>query len=155
MRTGLLPGGTAVGLALAESVDLLRDSQAPSRVVVLLTDGEDNVRTVRPVEAAAIAEALGVRVYTIGIARPDARQGIVDELALRFIADRTNGQYFRASEIEDLDDAYAKIDALERARLETEAFTVFRERALWFAIPAIALILLELIAHATWWRRAP
>ena len=155
MRSGLLPGGTAVGLALAEAVDLLRDSEAPSRIVVLLTDGEDNVRTVRPVDAAGIAEALGVRVYTIAIAEPDAYQGVVDELALRFIADRTGGQYFRASEIEDLENAYAAIDALERARLDTEEFTVFRERMPWFLLPAMALILLELLGRATWWRRAP
>ena len=155
VRTGLLRGGTAIGLALAASLDLLRDSPAASRVVVLLTDGEDNVRTVRPTEAAAIADALGVRVYTIGIARPDARQGVVDELALRLIAERTDGQYFRASEIDDLENAYAEIDALERARLDSEVFTVFRERALWFLIPAIALILLEIVARATWWRRAP
>lgn len=155
VRPGLVQGGTAVGLALAKSVDLLRDSDAPSRVVVLLTDGQDNVRTVRPVEAAAIAEALGVRVYTIGIAQADERQGIVDELALRFIADRTGGQYFRASELSDLEDAYSEIDSLERSRLDTETFTVFRERALWFVIPAVALILLELVGHATWWRRAP
>ena len=155
VRTGLLPGGTAVGLALARSVDLLQESDAASRVVVLLTDGEDNVRTVRPVDAAGIAEALGVRVYTIGIAQPDAVQGVVDELALRFIADRTGGEYFRASAVADLESAYAQIDALERARLDSERFTVFRERALWFLIPAMALILLELGGRATWWRRAP
>ena len=155
VQTGLVPGGTAVGLALARSVDLLQESTAPSRVVVLLTDGEDNVRTVRPVDAAGIAEALGVRVYTIGIAQADARQGVVDELALRFIADRTGGEYFRASEINDLESAYAEIDALERARLDNERFTVFRERALWFLIPALALILLELGGRASWWRRAP
>ncbi len=155
MRTGLLPGGTAVGLALARSVDLLRESDAPSRIVVLLTDGEDNVRTVRPVDAAGIAEALGVRVYTIAIADPGAYQGVVDELALRFIADRTGGEYFRASEPGDLEAAYAAVDALERARLDTEEFTVFRERMPWFLIPAMALILLELLGRATWWRRAP
>lgn len=155
VRNGLLRGGTAVGLALAESVDLLRTSGAPSRAVVLLTDGEDNVRLVRPVQAAAIAEALGVRVYTIGVATPDARQGIVDELALRFIAETTDGQYFRAAEIDDLENAYAEIDALERARVGAETFTLYRELAFWFLIPGIALILLELAAHATWWRRAP
>ena len=151
----LLPDGTAVGLALAESIDLLRTSSAPSRAVVLLTDGEDNVRTVRPVQAAAIAQALGVRIYTIGIIRGDAIQGVVDEVALRFIAATTDGQYFRAEEITDLENAYAEIDALERARVGAERFTSYRELAPWLLVPGLLLILLELLAHATWWRRAP
>jgi len=153
--SGLLPDGTAVGLALAESIDLLRTSSAPSRAVVLLTDGEDNVRTVRPVQAAAIAQALGVRLYTIGIIRADAIQGIVDEVALRFIAETTDGQYFRAAEIDDLENAYAAIDALERARVGAERFTSYRDLAPWFLLAGLALILLEILAHATWWRRAP
>ncbi len=155
VQNGLVREGTAIGLALAESIDLLRDSTAPSRAVVLLSDGEDNVRIVRPVQAAAIAEALGVRVYTIGVAMPDARQGVVDELALRFIAETTDGRYFRAAEIEDLENAYTEIDALERARVGAERFTRLREVAFWFLIPGILLVLLELAAHATWWRRAP
>lgn len=153
--TNLLPGGTAVGLALAESIDLLRTSSAPSRAVVLLTDGENNVTTIRPVQAAAIAQALGVRLYTIGIIRNDALQGIVDEVALRFIAATTDGQYFRAAEITDLENAYAEIDALERARVGAERFTSYRELAPWFLVPGLLLILLEVLAHATWWRRAP
>ena len=150
-----LPGGTAVGLALAESIDLLRTSNAPSRAVVLLTDGENNVTTIRPVQAAAIAQALGVRLYTIGIIRGDAIQGVVDEVALRFIAATTDGQYFRAEEITDLENAYAEIDALERARVGAERFTSYRDLAPWFLVPGLILILLELLAHATWWRRAP
>ena len=155
VHSGLLRDGTAVGLALAESLDLLRDSTAPSRVAVLLTDGEDNIRIVRPVEAAAIAQALGIRVYTIGVATPDAIQGVVDELALRFIAEATGGQYFRAAEIDDLENAYASIDALEKARVGAQEFTRYRELAAWFLLPGLGLALLELLAHATWWRRAP
>ena len=155
VRQGLVPEGTAVGLALAESVELLRASTAPSRAVVLLTDGEDNIRTVRPVQSARIAEALGILVYTIGVTPSDAPQGVVDELALRFIAERTGGQYFRAAEIADLENAYSAIDALERSKVGSSPFTRYRELSFWFLIPAGALILTELAAHATWWRRAP
>ena len=155
LQSGLLPDGTAIGLALAESVDLLRDSSAPSRAVVLLTDGEDNISTLRPVEAAAIAEALGVRVYTIGVVEEDARQGFVDELALQYIARLTEGSYFRANDAADLENAYREIDELERARVGGETFTRYRELAPWFLVPGLLLILLELAAHASWWRRAP
>ncbi len=155
VRNGLLREGTALGLALAESIDLLRNSEAPSRVVVALTDGEDNIRIVRPVEAAAIARALDIRVYTIGVTRPDASATTVDELALRFIAEETGAQYFRATERDELEDAYAEIDALEKAHIGTEDFTRFVDLTPWLLVPGIILILLELGAHATWWRRAP
>ena len=155
VRTGLLRDGTAVGLALAESVDLLRESTAPSRAVVLLTDGEDNVRTVRPVQAAAVAKALGVRVYTIGVTDPEGEQGRIDELALQFIAVETGGAYFHATQPDELESAYEQIDALERAQVGDDTFTRYRELAPWFLIPALALVALELAAHASWWRRAP
>lgn len=155
VKSGLLVDGTAIGLALAEAVDLVRESDAASRVVVLLTDGENNQETVRPVEAAAIAEVLGVRVYTIGITDESARQGPVDELALRYIADLTGGQYFRATDPTGLESAYRAIDRLERERVGGETFTRYRELAFWFLIPGIALIILEVAARSTWWRRAP
>ena len=155
VQSGLLVDGTAIGLALAEAVDLVRESDAASRAVVLLTDGENNQETVRPVEAAAIAEVLGVRVYTIGITDESARQGPVDELALRFVADLTGGQYFRATDPTGLESAYRAIDRLERERVGGEIFTRYRELAFWFLIPGIALIVLEVGARSTWWRRAP
>lgn len=155
VQSGLVADGTAIGLALAEAVDLVRESDATSRVVVLLTDGENNQETVRPVEAAAIAEVLGVRVYTIGITDETAQQGPVDELALRYIADLTGGQYFRATDPAGLKSAYRAIDRLERERVDGETFTRYRELAFWFLIPGIALIVLEVAAHSTWWRRAP
>ena len=156
VRTGLLRGGTAIGLALAASLDLLRDSPAASRVVVLLTDGEDNVRTVRPHRSRRHRGCARRARPTPSVSRARTRARVSSTNSpSRFIAERTDGQYFRASEIDDLENAYAEIDALERARLDSEVFTVFRERALWFLIPAIALILLEIVARATWWRRAP
>ena len=109
----------------------------------------------RPVEAAAIARALDIRVYTIGVTRPDASATTVDELALRFIAEETGAQYFRATERDELEDAYAEIEALEKARVGAEDFTRFIDLAPWLLVPGIVLILLELVAHATWWRRAP
>jgi Ca-activated chloride channel family protein len=155
LRNGLLREGTALGLALAESIDLLRESEAPSRAIVALTDGQDSIRIVRPVEAAAIARALGIRIYTIGIARPNESSATVDELALRFVAEETAGVFFRASNLSDLDQAYAQIDALEKSRVGAETFTRFNDLASWLLVPGIVLILLELIAQATWWRRVP
>lgn len=155
VRNGLLREGTALGLALVESIELLRESDAPSRVIVALTDGEDNIRVVRPVEAAAIARALGIRVYTIGVTEIGASATTVDELALRFIAEETGGVYYRATDLAGLTDAYAAIDALEKARVGEETFTRYTDLAAWLLVPAIALILLELVARATWWRRTP
>lgn len=155
LRNGLLREGTALGLALAESIDLLRESEAPSRAIVALTDGQDNIRTIRPVEAAAIARALGIRIYTIGIARPEDSAISVDELALRFIAEETEGVFFRASNLSDLEGAYAEIDALEKSRVGAETFTRYNDIASWLLIPGLILILLEIVAQATWWRRMP
>ena len=155
VRNGLVREGTALGLALTQSIELLRDSNAASRVIVALTDGEDNIRIVRPVEAAAIARALGIRVYTIGVTRLDASAASVDELALRFIAEESGGTYFRATELDQLTEAYAEIDTLEKARVGAETFARHSDIAAWLLVPGIVLILLELVAHATWWRRAP
>ncbi|HJN93986.1 MAG TPA: VWA domain-containing protein [Dehalococcoidia bacterium] len=155
LRNGLLREGTALGLALAESIDLLRASEAPSRAIVALTDGQDNIRTIRPVEAAAIARALDIRIYTIGIAQPDDSAVTVDELALRFVAEETEGVFFRASNLGDLENAYAQIDALEKSRVGAETFTRYNDLASWILIPGLILILLELVAQATWWRRMP
>ncbi len=155
LRNGLLREGTALGLALAQSLDLLRESEAPSRAIVALTDGQDNIRLVRPVEAAAIARALGIRIYTIGVAQVGASAITVDELALRFIAEETDGVFFRASDRRDLEAAFAEIDALEKARVGAETFSRYNDLAAWLLVPGILLILLELLAHATWWRRAP
>ena len=157
VRSGLIPDGTALGLAMAESVDLLRDSQAASRVVVALTDGENNVPGVTTQQAAAIGRALGVRIYTIGLPAGQRSSPAVslNELPLIYAADETGGRYFRAEDAEELAAAYEEIAALERARVGEETLLRSRELAPWLLLAALGLILLEVGARVGPWRRVP
>ena len=157
VRSGIIPDGTALGLAMAESVDLLRESQAASRVVVALTDGENNVPGISTQQAAAVARALGVRIYTIGLPaaqRTSAAVGL-NEIPLIYAADETGGRYFRASDADELAAAYEEIARLERARVGEETLLRSRELAPWLLIAALGLILLEVAARAGPWRRMP
>lgn len=134
-RSGLIDGGTAVGSGLATALNRLRDSEAKSKVVILLTDGVSNAGTVQPNDAAQIAEQLGIRVYTIGVGTrgkalsPVARYATgqyrydyvdveIDEATMKNIADRTGGKYFRATDERKLRDIYGEIDRLEKTRIK-------------------------------------
>ena len=152
-RSGLLPDGTAIGLGLAESLNLLRDSPAKSRVVVLLTDGQNNTGEVTPGAAATLARALDVRVYTIGFVA--GRDGAVDAAALTAIAESTEGRYFDASTVGDLTAAYDEIAGLERSVVGERRFTRYREFAPALAAAALALLVLESALRASWLRRHP
>lgn len=153
VRSGLLPDGTAIGLGLAEALNLLRDSPARSRVVVLLTDGQNNGGEITPGAAAALARALEVRVYTIGFGA--GRPGSVDAAALGQIAEATEGRYFDAATATELSDAYAEIGRLERSVVGERRFTRFREFAPTLAAFAVAALLLEVALRSTWLRRYP
>ena len=157
VRSGIIPDGTALGLAMAEAVDLLRDSQAASRVVVALTDGENNVPGITTQQAAAVARALGVRIYTIGLPAAQRTSPAVslNELPLIYAADETGGRYFRASDADELAAAYAEIAQLERARVGEEMLLRSREIAPALLIAALSLILLEVGARVGPWRRTP
>ena len=156
--TGLLPDGTGIGLGLGEALNMLRDSTAATRTVILLTDGEQNEPTLSPRDAADLAAALKIRVYTIGVvtkSAPGTRASGVDEKLLQDIADRTGGRYFVADSPESLAEVYDEIGKLEKSGIGRERFTRFTELAPWFAIPAAALMALELLLRATWLRRLP
>ena len=158
VHSGLLPDGTAIGLGMSEALNLLRDSPARSRVVVLLTDGQNNSGEVEPLDAAQIAKALGVRVYPIGFLAAEAlTTGIagVDEAALRRIARITDAAYYDAATEQELAQAYRAIGELERSRVGERRFTSFREFAPWFAAAALALITVEAGLRATALRRYP
>lgn len=157
VRSGIIPDGTALGLAMAESVDLLRDSQAASRVVVALTDGENNVPGISTQQAAAVARALGIRIYTIGLPAAQRTSAAValNEIPLIYAADETGGRYFRASDADELAAAYEEIARLERARVGEETLLRSRELAPWLLLAALGLILLEVAARAGPWRRVP
>ena len=166
VEIGMIEDGTAIGTALANAVARLKDSAAKSKVVILLTDGENNAGKIDPETAAKIAEALGVRVYTIGVGKeggapipvehpvygrvyarnPDGSLALtkLDEASLRRIADTTGGQYFRATDAEALKKIYGQILELERTKFEVKEFERAQEYFRFAAVPAVLLLLLEL-----------
>ncbi len=171
VQVGLIEDGTAIGLGLATAVNRLRQSQAKSRTIILLTDGMNNVPTLEPATAAEAARALGMRVYTVGVGRegyapypvddpvfgPSTTriETRIDEDLLRRIAGLTGGEYFRARDPQALRDIFAVIDRLEKTRYETTVSTQYRELMALFAAPALALLLLEAALAATVLRRLP
>ena len=157
-----LPDGTAIGLAVTDAINLLRDSKAQSRTIILLTDGENNRQEVRPLAAARIAETLGVRLYTIGIAGLDldtsrglGTETTVNETALRSMAEVTDGRFFLAQDSDTLAQIYGTIDELERSRVGPERFAAFDELAPYLLAGALALIAAEVLLATFVLRRLP
>jgi Ca-activated chloride channel homolog len=170
VRSGMLEDGTAIGSGLATSVDRLRSSKSKSKVVILLTDGENNGGMIDPNTAKEIAKAVGVRVYTIGVGTegyaPVPVQTIggivmqrekvnIDEKLLKQIASETGGKYFRAKDNEGLVNIYAEIDKLEKSRIEVTALKRYTEKFFPFALAAAVLIFLELFLRMTTFRKFP
>ena len=156
VRSGLIPDGTALGVATMEAIDLLRGSDAASRIVVVLTDGVNNVPDITPNQATAVARAVGVRLYTIGLPTHVRQVGVdLNELTLIYMADETGGVYFRATDSVELADAYHSISDLERERVGDEVFLATRELAPWLLLAAGSLIVCELALRSTRWRRLP
>ena len=156
VRSGLIPDGTALGVATMEAIDLLRGSDAASRIVVVLTDGENNVPDITPNQAAAVARATGVRLYTIGLPSNVRQVGVgFNELTLVYMADETGGVYFRATDARELADAYESVSELERERVGDELFLATEELAPWFLLAAGMLLVLEIAMRSSWWRRVP
>ena len=138
--------GTAIGMAIANGVNRLRHSSAKSKVMILLSDGSNNAGELDPLTAADIANELGVKIYTIGAGTNQAVTLIpnvgyirneIDEQTLQAIAQKTGGQYFRATDEAMLAEVYQQIDALERTTIEVKDYTQYRELFGWFLIPAI------------------
>jgi Ca-activated chloride channel family protein len=154
LKPGLLPDGTAIGMGVSEALTLLRDSAAKSRVVVLLTDGQNNSGEIDPLTAAQLAKALGVRIYTIGFTG-NFGGDTVDRTMLRNMAEPTGGRYFDASTEEDLAAAYREIGDLERSRVGERTFTSFRELAPPLIAVALGLLVVEVVLRSTWLRRYP
>ena len=151
-----LSDGTGIGVGLADALNLLRGSHARSRVVILATDGENNVHRVEPEQAGKIAETLKIRVYTIGIPTANVRpEASLNEKQMRQIAEGTGGSYSRAGSEQGLAEIFNSITALEKSRIERERFTRYHELAPWLLAPAFALIVAELLLGATVFRRAP
>lgn len=168
-RSGLIDGGTAVGSGLATALNRLRDSEAKSKVVILLTDGVSNAGTVQPNDAALIAEQLGIRVYTIGVGTrgkalsPVARYATgqyrydyvdveIDEPTMRNIAERTGGKYFRATDERKLKDIYGEIDRLEKTRIKVTEHRSKHEEYYPFLVVGAAALALGLFLERTFLR---
>jgi Ca-activated chloride channel family protein len=171
VRLGLVEDGTAIGEALAASVGRLADSKAASRVIVLLTDGNNNRGQIDPLTAADLARRLGIRVYTVGVGsqgwfvrmendpilgqRPVQVEARVDEKLLATLAERTGGRFFRARDTEALARIYRRIDALEKSPLPTETRLRYADRYAWPAAGALLVVLLEWTLAQTRLRRVP
>lgn len=152
--------GTAIGSALAVSAKRLKDLEAPSRLVILLTDGRNNAGRISPLEAAQAAAALGIEVYTIGVgAQQRTLFGLLsdglDEDGLTQIAEITGGRYFRATDAESLKGIYDTIDELEPSPAEVIQLVDHEERFRQFLIPGVVLLGLQLLLSSTWLRRGP
>ncbi|MDX1440617.1 MAG: VWA domain-containing protein, partial [Rubricoccaceae bacterium] len=166
VQTGLITDGTAVGTAIATATARLRESEAVSKIIILLTDGENNAGTIDPSTAAELAEALGVKIYSIGVGgegRPprglfDQLTGppsMVDEETLRDVAERSGGRYFRATDAEALRSIYDAISELEKTEIEENTYVDVKERYAWFLWPAVGMFLLSILLETTRLRRIP
>lgn len=162
---------TAIGDGLALAADRLRDTSSKSKVMVLLTDGDNNAGAIEPREAAAIAKELGIKVYTIGIGRNDVvpvpqedefgrtvlvpARFRIDEELLREIAETTGGNYFHASDSTGLAEVYSQIDRLEKSRIEESKYSEYTELFRWFAGSGLALIVSVNLLLETRFRSLP
>ncbi len=164
---------TAIGDALAVAAKRLKDVKAKSKVIILLTDGEQTAGVLQPMEGAKIAKTFGVKVYTIGIGTngevvipepyPDAfgrqvlSRGVfpLDERTLQEVAEETGGKYFRAEDAQRLVDVYAAIDKLEKSPAEGRLYSEYRELYQWFLLPGLALIVGQAVAAGTRFRSLP
>ena len=125
---GLIQDGTAIGMGLAKSVSRLKDSKAKSKVIILLTDGSNNVGSISPMTAASIAKKYGIRIYTIGLGKEsEGDLGAIDYKTLQNIAVSTNGEFYRAQSQAELSKIYQDIDKLEKTKLRVKAYCHLHE----------------------------
>lgn len=174
IKSGMIEDGTAIGNGLATAVARLKDSQAISRVVILLTDGENNRGEVAPVTGAEIAKTFGIRVYTIGVGTRGTAPypvqiqtpfGIqtqirdvevkIDEETLTQIATLTDGKYFRATNNTTLQEIYKEIDKMEKSKIEVREFSRKSEEYMPFAIAGVVLLILSIVLKNTIFRNIP
>ena len=172
LETGQLEDGTAIGTAIATAANRLRRAPGESRVMILMTDGENNRGEIDPITAARAAAAFGIKIYTIGVGSegvapiPIARGLLggyqyanlpvhIDEELLTEIAAITDGQYFRATNEAALDSIYHRIDELEKTEVEVRTYTNYTPRHLPFVALAVLLFVAEWGLLATRWGRVP
>jgi Ca-activated chloride channel family protein len=171
VEIGLIKDGTAVGSAIATSLNRLKISEAKSKVVVLLTDGMNNAGSVDPLAAAKAAKALGIKIYTIGAGTKGAvpfpaqdffgrkvYQNVlidIDDKMLQAIADETNAKYFRAMDTQSLRNVYEEIDRLEKVKIEEHGYKGYKELFSYFLAAAVMMLIIEIILSNTVLLRLP
>lgn len=172
LRSGVVEDGTAIGNGLATAVNRLRESDSKSKVIILLTDGVNNRGQITPLTAADIAKDLKIKVYTIGVGRNgtapypvfDERgrevytvdmKVEIDEKMLREIAERTGGEYFRATDKLSLERIYEQIDSMEKSKVEKFDITHVHEEFLLYVLAAIALLVVEFVVKYIILKRIP
>ena len=164
--------GTAIGSGLSAAVNRIRELKSKSKIVILMTDGVSNAGKVPPLTAAEAAQALGIKVYTIGVGTrglAPVPRGVdmfgrkvygqaevdIDEKTLQEISKKTGAEYFRADNTEALRKIYDRIDKLEKTEVEVKRFVHIKEQFQWVMVPGLALLLLEVLLGNTVWRKLP
>ncbi len=171
LNMNTIEDGTAIGSGLSASLNRLRDLKSKSKIVILMTDGQNNSGKIPPLTAAEAAETLGIKVYTIGVGtrgmapmpyvdvfgqrRDQLVQVNIDEETLTGIAEKTGGKYFRADNTDALMGIYDEIDQLEKTDIEMKKYLEYTELFPWFVLPGLTLLLLEILLAHTIWRRLP
>jgi Ca-activated chloride channel family protein len=171
VKTGMIDDGTAIGNGLATSINRLRESDAKSKVIILLTDGVNNAGQIAPMTAAEIARSFDIKVYTIGVGThgeaPYPALDMwgntvmvnvpveIDEQILTDIASMTGGQYFRATDKKSLQAIYDQINKLETSEIDTEEYTLYHELYGRFALWALILLVVEFLLKALYLRQIP
>ena len=170
VMSGLIQDGTAIGMGLSNSISRLKDSKTKSRVIILLTDGSNNVGDISPMTAAQMAKTFGIRIYTIGFGtnkmaripvmvngqiQYDQQQGMIDYKTLQDIASTTNGHFYRAESRDELAQIYKDIDKLEKSKLSTSSYAKLYDTYQPFAFAALISLLMEILLRLTVFRRIP
>ncbi len=162
---------TAIGDSVALAVDRLKDAKAKSKVIILLSDGENTAGVVSPEDAAKAAKSFGVKIYSIGVGTTgrapfpfrdefgrqyfESRPVQLDEEALKMLAATTDGKYFNAKNTQALEQVYAEIDKLEKTISEGRLYTEYIELYQWFMLPGLGLVILEILLSSTRFRSLP
>jgi Ca-activated chloride channel family protein len=168
---GLVEDGTAIGMALANGVNRLRESESESKVMVLATDGDNNAGEIDPITAANLAAAFDIKIYTIGVGKPGNamfpyndpifgkryvyQPTKIDEATLKEIAKRTGGKYFRARSGRELEEIYSIIDNLEKTEIKIASHVQYREFFQYFTYGGLLLLVLEMLLANTYFRKLP
>ncbi|MFH0986328.1 MAG: VWA domain-containing protein [Candidatus Omnitrophota bacterium] len=171
IRVGMIADGTAIGMGIATAVNRLRDSNAKSKIIILITDGENNAGNIDPITAAELAKSFGIKIYTIGVGRggmvpfpvDDPLFGKryvqanveIDETTLKRIADITGGLFFRARDPESLSEIYERINKLEKSEVKVKEYRSYNELFALFLFPALFLLLLDILLRRTLLLKVP